>query len=560
MSSIVISPVRSLADVQARVRASGTLEAGDRNEIVSALNTLARVAGRPLETIPAEVGAVRDLVQPADFVRAGLKERYAKKIKYCVMKALALCGLKVLSNRGPELPADWAFVCSKAGGWRKVVLSRFARYCSENKLRPQDVTNEVFDDYERYLEAFSSRKTRRTTILSVRKIWNACCAAHPDWPGLQVEIVHRHDRYLQPLERFPASLHDSIEAWLAPPTKMDWFTQSKAPLRPSTVNMRRSTIYGFASACVGSGVRPESLTSLRALVSNACVLSGFAFLLDRAGGQPTEGLFNIADIPHGLAKHLQVEGADLLTLGTIRSNFRTALSSRGMTEKNKALLRAFEDEALVTAFLHLPEKLTRRFLKEKCPGQRSALLLEYALALEILSVAPIRIANLVTIRFDKHFQRFGDRRLLVFQPGEVKNKVALEYVLPSSTIALLELYLKKARPLRPHAASMFLFAGKVDGHRQAGKLSQQLAALTAAELGVRITAHQFRHLAGFLYLSQHPGEYETVRQLLGNTIEITMRFYAGMERNTAVRHYDKFLQECRAKLGSASVAKRGRSR
>jgi integrase len=56
---------------------------------------------------------------------------------------------------------------------------------------------------------------------------------------------------------------------------------------------------------------------------------------------------------------------------------------------------------------------------------------------------------------------------------------------------------------------------------------------------VRLTAHQFRHLAGFLYLKANPGGHEVVRRLLGHrSIETTIRFYAGMEVAEAIRHYD----------------------
>jgi integrase len=48
--------------------------------------------------------------------------------------------------------------------------------------------------------------------------------------------------------------------------------------------------------------------------------------------------------------------------------------------------------------------------------------------------------------------------------------------------------------------------------------------------GLRITVHQFRHAAAAIYLKDHPGNYETVRQLLGHRdIQTTIRFYCGLE-------------------------------
>ena len=64
---------------------------------------------------------------------------------------------------------------------------------------------------------------------------------------------------------------------------------------------------------------------------------------------------------------------------------------------------------------------------------------------------------------------------------------------------------------------------------------------------MRITAHQFRHIAGFLYLKSNPGGHEVVRRLLGHkSINTTLEFYAGMEAIDAFRLYDRLIAERRA--------------
>ncbi len=63
---------------------------------------------------------------------------------------------------------------------------------------------------------------------------------------------------------------------------------------------------------------------------------------------------------------------------------------------------------------------------------------------------------------------------------------------------------------------------------------------TERELGVRVSPHQFRHLTGYLYLKQRPGDYETVRVLLGHkTLQTTLQFYAGMETAAAAKRFDE---------------------
>jgi len=53
-------------------------------------------------------------------------------------------------------------------------------------------------------------------------------------------------------------------------------------------------------------------------------------------------------------------------------------------------------------------------------------------------------------------------------------------------------------------------------------------------IGFSITAHQFRHAAAALWLTHHPGDYETVRRMLGHrNIQTTVNFYCGLETTQA---------------------------
>ena len=176
------------------------------------------------------------------------------------------------------------------------------------------------------------------------------------------------------------------------------------------------------------------------------------------------------------------------------------------------------------------------------------------MAIEILTAAPIRISNLALIRLDKHLLKIGKAHHLVIPAEEVKNKKSLEFVLAPSTVALLELYIKAARPKLDNASSPFLFPGRFDGHKQTNHMSNLIAKVTAAEIGVRITAYQFRHIAGFLYLRENPGCYEVVRQLLGHkSITTTIRFYTALEQDAAIGLYDQYLQKRRNELTEAHI-------
>ena len=72
----------------------------------------------------------------------------------------------------------------------------------------------------------------------------------------------------------------------------------------------------------------------------------------------------------------------------------------------------------------------------------------------------------------------------------------------------------------------------------------QLTARIQKATGLRITIHQFRHAAAAIYLKHHPGDYETVRRLLGHrNVRTTVRFYCGLETIHASRLFGKVVRQ-----------------
>jgi hypothetical protein len=286
------------------------------------------------------------------------------------------------------------------------------------------------------------------------------------------------------------------------------------------------------------------------------VQQGLRFFLNRKGGKSTADIHQIGKLMCTLAKHwVKVSPYHLSELVAIRN--RLDPGRHGMTEKNRTTLRCFEDETLVANFLALPETTARRHRNRSDIKVRHAVEVQIALAIELLTVAPVRCGNLASIHLDRILIRIGNGKgapvHLYFPADAVKNETELEFPLPPSTGVLLDLYVSKFRPKLVRAANDWLFPGEAKEAKQAALLSKQIAEAVKREIGVRLTAHQFRHLAGFLYLKANPGGHEVVRRLLGHrSIETTIRFYAGMEVCEAVRHYDRHIENRRAELAQAS--------
>jgi len=116
----------------------------------------------------------------------------------------------------------------------------------------------------------------------------------------------------------------------------------------------------------------------------------------------------------------------------------------GMTDRNRGRLRQFDDLRNIDALLGLPAKLLRQAQRCDVGGKLELTAIIYALAIELLIAAPVRIKNLTTLQVDRHIvqSRRGAHSVihLVIAGDEVKNGVSVEFALPKASAELLTLY------------------------------------------------------------------------------------------------------------------------
>jgi integrase len=219
-----------------------------------------------------------------------------------------------------------------------------------------------------------------------------------------------------------------------------------------------------------------------------------------------------------------------------------------MADKNWERLRPFDNPATFEKLVDLPFAIRREIDAGKLTPQRAA---EQALAgvgIGILLVAPMRLKNLRQIEIGKHLEIHSDPILLSFRKDEVKNRQPLQFELDSDTAELVRWYLKIYRPRLEGSDTTFLFPSATGGPRTDAGLSVPITKALAKRLGVTLHVHLFRHLAAKLYLDAHPGEYETVRQLLGHkSLTTTMKFYACFSSRTASKLYQAIVTRHRNK-------------
>jgi integrase len=195
----------------------------------------------------------------------------------------------------------------------------------------------------------------------------------------------------------------------------------------------------------------------------------------------------------------------------------------------------------------LPGQLFDKALPERDALVQAAVTAEIALAIQIELVAPMRLANLAALHLEKNVIRVGGpdpTYHLVIPPEDVKNEEPLEYPLPEIVGEMMGLYLGMFRTRLCRRDNSWLFPGEAGHHKTKGTLSAQIIERITKQLGIRVTPHQFRHLAASFILEKDPANYEFVRRVLGHkNLETTIRFYVGLETVDAVRKFSAMALE-----------------
>ncbi|MCH7792962.1 MAG: tyrosine-type recombinase/integrase [Planctomycetes bacterium] len=190
--------------------------------------------------------------------------------------------------------------------------------------------------------------------------------------------------------------------------------------------------------------------------------------------------------------------------------------------------------------------------------------MQMAVAIEILTMCPLRIGNLANLKLDEtlFWTRPGRKgRLLLSIPSdEVKNREPIEFELPTESAQLIERYLDSYRPALFNRPGDWLFPGKADRAKRPGSLGPQIKRIIYKHTGLEVNAHLMRHIGAKLFLDCNPGSYEVVRRVLVHrSIDTTTESYTGFETKSAARHFDDVILEQRraAVPGKVRVTRKG---
>ena len=533
----------SFADAITTISAATDLSEETRRHWRSSLTGIARAFDQPIELIPARYSAIRARMaalhhMPLDWVAKTLanhKSNAKAALIWFARETDVLPHGVALSPAWDRLRVE---LTDPSTRYRLLPLMRF---CSGVQIEPAAVDEAVID---RYIDHRARTTTRAADAASRRilaRLWNAGIGNIEGWP--QQRLVEPPVKASEGpgWEDFPGGLRADIEGYLA---GLKLIRRNKAgqrirPCKPSTIITRRRELVAAVRMAVKLGIPLASLTSLGALIHPdvaAKVLDGY---WSKDGEIPTTYTINLSCRFVALAH--SVGGLDevaLPKLGDLRFSLEQHRED-GMTPKNLALIRYVLTDEVWSRVANLPEQLMRQArLERRHAPVRAAVLAQIAVAVAILTVAPVRLGNLASIRLGENLIKPGGPQsnyFLTFDKHDVKNRVPLQFKLDETVTTIINEYVRDFRPdLMRGSNADWLFPGESGGHKEKISFSTQIVDRVEKSTGLRITVHQFRHAAGALILKHRPGEYELVRRLLGHkSVQTTIKFYLELETTQA---------------------------
>ena len=544
---------KTFAEVIVKLESLDGLSQTRRRDLISAMNAMARFLKKPVDQLEANINLLRQRLRQFHPKQAGVSEKTYANVKSAVLAALKLTGANNKRAAGSPPMSDgfqalYDAIPDPLLGYK---LSRLFRYCSEEGLSPNQVTDATIEAFEAHVIDQTLHRDPGKVAREAVLTWNKLRCIVSGWPDIALYRSPARIPWTFPLERFPQSFQQDVDAWFDRMAMTDLFDDD-APVRASrlaTIKHRRFQVRMMAWAIVRQGMPINRINSLADLVDIENFRSGIQYMLDREGGAVKEALFTLATGIKSIARHhVKISETDLERIKRLCSRFDQQADR--YRKKNKDRLAQFDDRRNMAALLSLPDRLME---KSGSPGPKprsAALWAQSAAALEILLMCAPRIGNVANLDLDHHLRWIVEgkaERLMISIPGdEVKNGKSLLFELAGPSAAVIRSYIEIARPQLLDQPGTALFPKRDGGPKLPGDLSQQIKRHIFAETGLIVNAHLFRSLVSRIHNLVCAGDAATISHVLGDRMETVMKAYSQFEQQAALDHYQTSVNTVRA--------------
>jgi integrase len=543
----------SFADAAAAIEATTDLSDRTRSHWLCSLRQIGRMMDRPMESIAARWTAARFPIGRLHHARVGANPKTLANHKSNVRAALLwFAAERGVPSRGMPLTPAWEQLRGRLPDRRaRSVMSSLMRYCSARGIAPAAVDEAVIDTYMHYRAETTALVCNAAARRSIARVWNRCIDVVEGWPA---------GRLVEPLikalegpafEDFPEGFRTDVEAYLSQLTRIRRSAKGKRikPCKPSTIRRCRAELVAAARMAVRIDMPISSIDSLGALLHPDVAEQIIDAYWKADGAEPRIYTIELGQKFLSIARETRcVDEAALERLDDMRASL-DAYRRDGLTDKNLAVVRQVLSGNVWTEVINLPRAMMAqaRSLREHAPI-KAAVTAQIAVGIAILTFAPVRLGNLVHIRLEENLIKPGGLNspyMLVFARYDVKNGADLQFPFDDELTALIDEYIHQFRSsLLRGSNELWLFPGESGDSKDAKTFSGQITQRIEKATGLFLTVHQFRHAAAAIYLKHHPGDYETVRRILGHrNIQTTIRFYCGLETMQANRIFGDIVRK-----------------
>lgn len=556
----VFTPPRyypTCAEAIAFARTLTDIGPSQRAKFISGVNAV--LHGRPAEAIRLTPGAYREFknLPPAALgIRPVTKAGHASALG-ALMRRMGL--LAPRQGKPGHLPLGWQPLRALLPGkGRSVRLETAMGFWASCGLAPAQVHDEQVLHYLEHVTHARVVRNPRDLVRRVIAAWNKAAGTIPGWPQQRLSP-------LPPIEgrQYSLSFEDCPKPFQADAASyLEGVTRPRGPrkytgrsrkgtVRPITARGHAERIRYSVTALVKSGFPIEQVTGLHVLVQPENIMRILDWHCDRLGLEEANGhVGNIANMLRIILRHhAKLPDDEAAEVEELLADWVPKPCSQ-MTEKNERRLMLVVDHRKLGMLIRLPRRLfaEARALVKAGDVKEGGWLAGVALAIMIELRCPMRRANLVGLRMDRHLLREAGRngRIIRFmiEGVETKTGAPLRWPVSPKVAEAIDIYLKEFWPLVAPPGSPFLFPHRLraDEHRAAAGFAGAICRAIHDRIGVEMNLHLFRAICGSILLEDNPDALDDLRQLLGHTtLQTSLQYYRARNPDRVARRVDAAL-------------------
>ena len=236
-----------------------------------------------------------------------------------------------------------------------------------------------------------------------------------------------------------------------------------------------------------------------------------------------------------------------------------------LTAKNKALLRKFESDRLQgRAPVSCPSSSIAEVTKALETGRVDFVKAQVAVAIDFQLAIPLRPQNLSRLNWQRHFiEPDGPRgRLLLHIPKAETKSRQQDFIaeVPDHVARRLRWYRRHILPRLNADVNGDLFVTEKGIRKDQETITIQITRAIEDHLGIHMTPHQFRHLAGRVLSRGESRGHRDAQSSARPCLEQDHPIYVGSSSRRASRAYNRFVFEKREALKLKRKRQRTRNR